>query len=181
MGNGLCLCEMPHIMGPLSVRVNDWMLQTGGRTTMKILKARSKTCVNASLSTTKSVRSIQTALKANQCICGKKSATYPPTMVRTMVTFRWEQEMDRIGTGSDLYKPCRIFCSFWHSQGTDLRNLIWGGDKLNVVGLFLQPTLMHNSITHVCHITILVMFRALTCPSSGGTTAQTQRLESSLS
>jgi len=31
---------------------------------------------------------------------------------------------------------------------------------------------MHNSITHVCHITILDMFRALTCPSSGGTTAQ---------
>ena len=48
------------------------------------------------------------------------------------------------------------------------------------IGLFLQPTLMHNSITHVCHITILDMFRALTCPSSGGTTAQTQHLVSSL-
>ena len=49
------------------------------------------------------------------------------------------------------------------------------------LGLFLQQTLMHNSITHVCHITILDMFRALTCPSSGGTTAQTQHLVSSLS
>ena len=48
------------------------------------------------------------------------------------------------------------------------------------IGLFLQPTLMHNSITHVCHITMLDMFRALTCPSSGGTTAQTQHLVSSL-
>jgi len=46
--------------------------------------------------------------------------------------------------------------------------------------LFLQPTLVHNSIT-TCHITILDMFRALTCPSSGGTTAQTQHLVSSLS
>ena len=49
------------------------------------------------------------------------------------------------------------------------------------IGLFLQPTLMHNSITRVCHITILDMFRALTCPSSGGTTAQTQHLVSSFS
>ena len=49
------------------------------------------------------------------------------------------------------------------------------------IGLFLQPTLMHNSITYVCHITILDMFRALICPSSGGTTAQTQYLVSSLS
>ena len=49
------------------------------------------------------------------------------------------------------------------------------------IGLFLQPNLMHNSITHVCHITILDMFRALTCPFSGGTTAQTQHLVSSLS
>ena len=47
--------------------------------------------------------------------------------------------------------------------------------------LFLQPNLMHTSIAHVCHITILDMFRALTCPSSGGTTAQTQHLVSSLS
>ena len=49
------------------------------------------------------------------------------------------------------------------------------------IGLFLQPTLMHNSLTHVCRITILDMFRALTCPSSGGTTAQTQHLVSLLS
>ena len=47
------------------------------------------------------------------------------------------------------------------------------------LGLFLQPTLMHNSITTCSHITILDMFRALTCPSSGGTTAQTQHLVSS--
>ena len=49
-----------------------------------------------------------------------------------------------------------------------------------IIGLFLQPTLMHNAITHVCHITILDMFRALTCPSSGGTNTQTQHLVSSL-
>ena len=36
-------------------------------------------------------------------------------------------------------------------------------------------------LKHVCHITILNMFRAFTCPSSGGTTAQTQHLVSSLS
>ena len=34
--------------------------------------------------------------------------------------------------------------------------------SVNRLGLFLQPTLMHNSITHICHITILDMFRALT-------------------
>ena len=43
----------------------------------------------------------------------------------------------------------------------------------SVAGLFLQPTLMHNSIKHVCQTTILDMFRALTRPSSGGTTAHT--------
>ena len=37
------------------------------------------------------------------------------------------------------------------------------------------------AILYVCHITILDMFRALTCPSSGGTTAKTQHLVSSLS
>ena len=47
------------------------------------------------------------------------------------------------------------------------------------IGYFLEPNLMHLQYEHVCHI-ILDMFRALTCPSSGGTTAQTQHLVSSL-
>ena len=43
---------------------------------------------------------------------------------------------------------------------------------------------MHNSSIHqqyVCYITILDMFRALTCPSSGGQILLSQHLVSSLS
>ena len=32
------------------------------------------------------------------------------------------------------------------------------------LGLFLQPTLMHLQYKHVCHITILDMFRGLDMP-----------------
>ena len=46
--------------------------------------------------------------------------------------------------------------------------------------MLVQPTLMHPQNKHVRHIAILDMFRALTCPSSEGTTAQTQHLVSSL-
>jgi len=52
------------------------------------------------------------------------------------------------------------------------------------IDLFQLPTLMHNSFIHyqyVCYITILDMFRALTCPSSGGQIALSQHLVSSLS
>jgi len=55
---------------------------------MIMLKARRETSVNASLSTTKSIESIQTALKANQPLCGEKPASYPLTMIRIMATFR---------------------------------------------------------------------------------------------
>ena len=72
----------------------------------------------------------------------------------------------------------------WFNDKTFLTNIIIFFYVFSTVhhsiGLFLQPTLMYNSITHVCHITILDMFRALTCPSSGGTTAHTQHLVSSL-
>jgi hypothetical protein len=49
--------------------------------------------------------------------------------------------------------------------------------------LFHLPTLMHNSFIHlqyVCYITILDMFRASTCPSSGGKIILSQHLVLSL-
>ena len=52
------------------------------------------------------------------------------------------------------------------------------------VELFHQPNLMHNflySLTCVCYTIILDMFRALTCPSSGGKIVFTQHLVSSFS
>ena len=52
------------------------------------------------------------------------------------------------------------------------------------IGLFNLPTSMHNSFIHeqyVCYITILDMFRASTCPSSGGQILLSQHLVSSLS
>ena len=50
--------------------------------------------------------------------------------------------------------------------------------------LFHLPTLMHNSLfinNMYSYTTILDMFRALTCPSSGGKIVFTQHLVSSLS
>jgi len=50
--------------------------------------------------------------------------------------------------------------------------------------LFHLPTLMHNSFIHkqyICYTTILDMFRALTCPSSGGQIVLSQHLVWSLS
>jgi hypothetical protein len=52
------------------------------------------------------------------------------------------------------------------------------------IDLFNLPTLMHNYFIHlqyVCYITILDIFRALTCPSSGGQIVLSQHLVSSLS
>jgi len=52
------------------------------------------------------------------------------------------------------------------------------------IDLFHLPTLMHNSFIHyqyVCYITILDIFRASTCPSSGGQIVLSQHLVSSLS
>ena len=52
------------------------------------------------------------------------------------------------------------------------------------IDLFHLPTLMHNYFIHqqyVCYITILDMFRALTCPSSGGQIVFSQHLVLSLS
>ena len=52
------------------------------------------------------------------------------------------------------------------------------------IDLFHLPTLMHNYFIHyqrVCYTTILDMFRALTCPSSGGQIVLSQHLVSSLS
>jgi hypothetical protein len=52
------------------------------------------------------------------------------------------------------------------------------------IDLLHLPTLMHNSFIHlqyVCYITILYMFRASTCPSSGRHIVLSQHLVSSLS
>ena len=60
---------------------------------------------------------------------------------------------------------------------------IWFCETNLTTELFHQPTLMHTFFIHlqyVCYIIILNMFRALTCPSSGGKFVFTQHLVSSL-
>ena len=50
---------------------------------------------------------------------------------------------------------------------------------LHTIDLFHLPTLMHNSFIHqqyVRYITILDMFRASACPSSGGQIVLSQHL-----
>ena len=52
------------------------------------------------------------------------------------------------------------------------------------IDIFHLPTLMHNlfiNFQYLCYITILDMFRAVTCPSSGGQIVLSQHLVSSLS
>jgi len=65
------------------------------------------------------------------------------------------------------------------------RNLTFATElKYNELELFHQPTLIHNflySLTICLLHFILDMFRALTCPSSGGKIVFTQHLLSSLS
>ena len=64
------------------------------------------------------------------------------------------------------------------------RNVIWRFfDLRHGTDLFHLPTLMHNSlfINNTCYTTILDMFRALTCASSGGQIVLSQHLVSSLS
>ena len=53
---------------------------------------------------------------------------------------------------------------------------------LHSIDLFHLPSLMHSSFIHqqyVCYIIILDMFRASTCPSSGGQIVLSQHLVSS--
>ena len=48
-----------------------------------------------------------------------------------------------------------------------------------IIDIFHLPTLMHNLFIHfqyLCYITILDMFRAVTCPSSGGQIVLSQHL-----
>ena len=64
-----------------------------------------------------------------------------------------------------------------------LYNLMFFLTVHHSIDLFHLPTLMHNPFIQltICYITILDMFRALTCSSSGGQIVLSQHLVSSLS
>jgi hypothetical protein len=89
------------------------------------------------------------------------------------------------------------FCPSSGAQDLDYNiwyNILWCGmqgfPSVSVIvasrwsSIFALPTLMmhgQTQIKYVCYITILDMFRALTCPSSGGQLVLSQHLVSSLS